>query len=154
GSGSRFWLKIKAPPARLAPAAAEKGAAPKIPLAGTRVLVADDNAVNRELIRIYLLGIGAELTEAVDGEEAVRLAMELPYDVILMDMRMPKLNGVEALQQIRTTGGPNDAAPILAFTAEADPSSEQRILALGFSAVVAKPIEPEALIKAIAQAVG
>ena len=102
------------------------------------MLVADDHPANRELARLFLAGVGAEVTEACDGEEAVTLAAEQPFDVILMDIRMPRLDGPGALNAIRTTPGPNDATPILAFTADAE--SDDRLFALGFQDIVAKPL--------------
>jgi CheY-like chemotaxis protein len=119
---------------------------------GVRVLVVDDHAANRELARLILTGIGAEISEASDGEEAAQLASEWPFDVILMDLRMPRLDGVGALRRIREAPGPNDATPILAFTADAGPEVAARLAGLGFEDVVAKPLEPGTLIAAVARA--
>ena len=150
GQGSRFWFKVPALLAQ-APDAAEDGLAVTRPtFVGVRVLVVDDHPANRELARLFLAGVGAEVTEACDGEEAVRLAAEQPFDVILMDIRMPRLDGPGALHAIRTVPGPNDATPVLAFTADA--ADDTRLLALGFQDVVAKPLQPGALITAVARA--
>jgi CheY-like chemotaxis protein len=152
GEGSRFWFSI---PAQIANAA---DAAPVIPgaalptFSGVRVLVVDDHAANRELARLILAGIGAEISEAADGEEAAQLAAEWPYDVILMDLRMPRLDGAGALRRIRQSPGPNDATPILAFTADAGTEGAANLAALGFEEVVAKPLDPGALISAVARA--
>ena len=80
------------------------------------------------------------------------MASEWPFDVILMDLRMPGLDGPGALRRIRAAPGPNDATPILAFTADVDPSLASRLQALGFQDVVTKPLEPAALISAVARA--
>ena len=150
GRGSRFWFTVPAPLAQ-APEVAEDGSAATRPtFVGVRVLVVDDHPANRELARLFLAGVGAEVTEACDGEEAVRLAAELPFDVILMDIRMPRLDGPGALHAIRAAPGPNDVTPILAFTADA--ASDTQLLALGFQDVVAKPLQPGALITAVARA--
>jgi CheY-like chemotaxis protein len=124
----------------------------QISFTGVRVLVVDDNSANRELARLFLAGVGAEVAEATDGEEAARMAAELPYDVILMDVRMPTLDGPGALRKIRGSPGPNDITPMLAFTADADLEARARLSAMGFEGVVAKPVEPGALIAAVARA--
>ena len=151
GEGSRFWFEVPAPRATLTKA---EGGAPGDndwpAFAGVRVLVADDHQTNRELVRLFLAGVGAEVTEASDGEEAAQLAADWPFDVILMDLRMPKLDGIGAVRRIREQPGPNDATPILAFTADAE--SMDKLGSLGFQDVVAKPLEPGVLIAAIARA--
>jgi len=152
GVGSRFWFEIPAALCALpAGAAGEDGVEP-LSFRGARVLVADDHQVNRDLVRLYLAGLDAEVSEAADGEEAVRLAGEWPFDVILMDLKMPGLDGAGALNAIRASGGPNDGTPILAFTADAGPEFVRELKALGFDDVVGKPAEPAALIGAIARA--
>ncbi len=85
----------------------------------------------------------------IRGLEAV--AERGPYAVVVSDLRMPGLDGPGALRRIRETPGPNDATPILAFTADADAGLAQ-LRSLGFQDVVAKPLEPHVLIGAVAQA--
>nr|WP_249778334.1 PAS domain S-box protein [Phenylobacterium glaciei] len=148
--GSRFWFTIPAPLAQAPQATLDGSAATQPTFVGVRVLVADDHPANRELARLFLAGVGAEVTEACDGEEAVALAAEQPFDVILMDIRMPRLDGPGALRAIRAAPGPNDATPILAFTADAE--HESQLLAAGFQDVVAKPLQPGVLIAAVARA--
>jgi len=152
GEGSRFWFEIPAPLASLPETAGGAAASDQISFTGVRVLVVDDNAANRELARLFLAGVGAEVAEANDGEQAVRMAAELPYDVILMDLRMPALDGPGALRKIRGSPGPNDFTPMLAFTADADSEARARLSAMGFEGVVAKPVEPGVLIAAVARA--
>ncbi|CAN5408997.1 hypothetical protein BH10PSE5_BH10PSE5_06670 [soil metagenome] len=150
GQGSRFWFTLPASLAEAPQVAADGSAATQPTFIGVRVLVADDHPANRELARLFLAGVGADVTEACDGEEAVALAAEQPFDVILMDIRMPRLDGPGALRAIRAAPGPNDATPILAFTADAE--HESQLLAAGFQDVVAKPLQPGALIAAVARA--
>jgi PAS domain S-box-containing protein len=152
GEGSRFWFKIPACLANLPQASADGVTLERPMFDGARVLVVDDHPANRELARLFLVGVGAEVSEACDGEEAVQLAAEWPFDVILMDLRMPKLDGPGALQRIRAIPGPNDATPILAFTADADPANAGKLAALGFQDVVAKPVEAAALIATVGRA--
>jgi PAS domain S-box-containing protein len=152
GGGSRFWFEIPAPLA-IMPDAKDDGLGAEQPtFAGLRVLVVDDHPANRELARLFLVGVGAEVSEAVDGEEAVELAAIWPYDAILMDLRMPKLDGPGAMRRIHEAAGPNDATPILAFSADIDGPLTERLLATGFQGVVAKPLELGALFAAIAAA--
>jgi PAS domain S-box-containing protein len=152
GQGSRFWFEIPAPLASLSQTDDGPPVSDQISFTGVRVLVVDDNSANRELARLFLAGVGAEVAEATDGEEAARMAAELPYDVILMDVRMPTLDGPGALRKIRGSPGPNDITPMLAFTADADLEARARLSAMGFEGVVAKPVEPGALIAAVARA--
>lgn len=152
GQGSTFWFEI---PASLAAAPEDDVGSPssgQMSFTGVRVLVVDDNAANRELAHLFLEGVGAEVSDAADGEAAARMASELPYDVVLMDIRMPVLDGPGALARIRATAGPNDTTPILAFTADADAGSRARFTALGFDGLVEKPVTPQALISAVATA--
>ncbi len=120
GHGARFWFEI---PAQTGPAHEETDARSgedEIPLppSGARVLVVDDNAGNRELVRSVLEAVGVRVSEAADGEEGVAAATAAPYDAILMDLRMPRLDGVAAAQRIRAEAGPCAAAPIIAFSAD------------------------------------
>jgi PAS domain S-box-containing protein len=152
GEGCRFWFSVPAPAATLPQADEAQTPVGRLTCIGARVLVVDDHAANRELARLFLAGVGAEVTEASDGEEAAQLASALPFDVILMDLRMPKLDGVGALQRIRATPGPNDATPIIAFTADAHAGIADRLAALGFQDLVRKPVEPGDLLSAVARA--
>jgi CheY-like chemotaxis protein len=156
GEGSTFEIQIPAAvadaPVRMdidpVATTASEGATP-----GLRVLVVDDHQANRELANLFLAGIGAEVFEACDGAEAVEMAQEWPFDLILMDLRMPNVDGVGALAAIRASKGPNDSIPILAFTADADSTSADRLRTVGFQGVVSKPVEPAALIEAVLSAV-
>ena len=151
GQGSRFWFEIPALPAIL-PKASDPSTAGRRPIDGVRVLVADDHPANRKLASLFLAAVGAEVSEAENGVEAVTKADEWPFDVILMDINMPELDGPGALLCIRQDCGLNDATPILAFTAAAEPATVERLLALGFDGVVSKPLDPQTFLAAIAAA--
>jgi PAS domain S-box-containing protein len=116
-------------------------------LDGVRVLVVDDNFVNRELARTVLEHMGAEVAEAGGGRAAIDAAAVEPFDCILMDLRMPGVSGTDALCKIRDTPGPNQDVPILAFTADAD----HGLLDLdhGFDGLVSKPIMAADLVEAV-----
>jgi PAS domain S-box-containing protein len=152
GGGSCFHFSIPASGAEQGETTAR--AAHALPLTGVRVLVVDDHPANRELAGLFLGGVGAELTYAKDGEEGVKAAMAQPFDAILMDLRMPKLDGPGALRKLRSQAGPNDATPILAFTAESgDPEIAAHLEAAGFQGLVGKPLTASDLIGAIASVV-
>jgi PAS domain S-box-containing protein len=128
---------------------APEAATPLLPPA-CRVLIVDDNPANRELVNAILTAMGAEVTEAVDGEEGVAAASLSAYDAILMDLRMPRLDGAQAALRIRGEGGPNAATPIIAFSADARPGG----LASGglgdiFDGAVSKPMTAAGLIGAL-----
>nr|WP_295110878.1 MASE1 domain-containing protein [uncultured Caulobacter sp.] len=120
GQGARFWFEIPAqtgPSHDEAEAEVEETELP-LPPPGVRVLVVDDNAGNRELVRSVLEAVGVEVAEAEDGEEGVAVAAASPFDAILMDLRMPRLDGVSAAQRIRAEAGPSAGSPIIAFSAD------------------------------------
>ena len=152
GGGARFWLWIAAP------AAMDPGLAGVAPAdlaglpPGCRVLIADDNPVNRELAKAMLSPFEVQVAEARDGLEAVAQAMAMPFDVILMDLRMPGLDGREALARIRREDGPNRTAAILAFSADAGAVGGPDFVAEGFDGEVGKPLTAAGLIGAMAAA--
>ena len=152
GRGSTFRLELPAPRAEVA-AAAAPGAWTDDVLIGLRVLVVDDNASNREVARAILEQFGVEVSEATDGLEAVETAQRLPFDLILMDMRMPGLDGRAALRRIRGAPGPNQAMPILAFSADNVGEGPDMDDLREFQGRVLKPIQPSAMLAAISQAV-
>lgn len=152
GEGSRFFLSVPAARAQ-SPVAEAVDERPAAPRDGVKVLVTDDHPANRELVRLFLSAVGAQITEAADGEAAVEATAREVFDVILMDLRMPKLDGIGAVARIRGAEGPNRTTPILAFTADAATAFDARLEALGFDGAVAKPVEPSQLISAILGAV-
>ena len=114
---------------------------------GLRVLVAEDDDINSLLLRSMLLRQGHEITEVSDGEAAVRAAAAAAYDVILLDLQMPKMGGIEAARAIRLVerqrGSPG--ATLIAVTADARSESREAALAAGFDRYLEKPMTLEAL---------
>jgi CheY-like chemotaxis protein len=149
GQGSRFWFWVPATPAEAVKGRSVDDGAPALP-SGCRVLVADDNSANRDLARCLLEPFGAVIQEAADGRAAVELAETQPFDVILMDVRMPGFDGPEAMKQIRSGRGPNRRAPILAFSADVGSHGAPDFLALGFDGQIGKPLTVLDLISTIA----
>ncbi len=149
GMGSVFTFEISAAPATAPEPVVELGDDFDYGLTAIRVLVVDDNPVNRELASVVLTSLGAEVADAASGAQGVQKASEAPYDVILLDVRMPDMSGEQALQVIRGGAGPNSDIPILAFTAEPD---FLRTSSARFDGYVGKPIVPADLASAIISA--
>jgi CheY-like chemotaxis protein len=121
---------------------------------GLQLLVVDDNNVNRELVRALLAPLGVAVSEAADGEEAVEQARARPFDVILMDLRMPRMDGRKAARAIAQSCGPNADTPIIAFSADgADEAVTGDLAALGFAGRLIKPFKPMELILTLVSAV-
>jgi CheY-like chemotaxis protein len=104
-----------------------------------KVLVADDKATSRELIRTVLEICGYEIAEAVDGIEALRYARELKPDLIILDLHMPGVDGFGVLAELRRDAT-FAATPIMALTASAMQGDRERAIAAGFDSYVSKPI--------------
>lgn len=147
GEGSEFVLDLPAAPC--AAPEADAGELPVLDLEGLRVLVVDDNPLNRELARAILEPFGAVVGEACDGYEAVEMAQREPFDVILMDVRMPGMDGPDATLRIRSQPGPNRQTAILAFSADYDLERFGEQGGVGFNGFVRKPLELGALLEAI-----
>ncbi len=109
---------------------------------GGRVLIADDNAVNALIARRALESAGFTVTVAATGSEALAAAGQMEPDLVLMDLRMPVMDGFEATRRLRDMGF---AAPIIAVSAEIGPDIERRARACGASGVAEKPLDAEAL---------
>jgi signal transduction histidine kinase/CheY-like chemotaxis protein/HPt (histidine-containing phosphotransfer) domain-containing protein len=105
-----------------------------------RVLVAEDHPVNRSLMREILGSLGCQVELAEDGEQAVAAAMRQPFDLVLMDIQMPNMDGLEATRTIRELGGGLATMPIVALSANALPEHRQRSLAVGMNDHVSKPV--------------
>lgn len=112
--------------------------------AGSRVLLADDVEVNLEVAQLLLHSVGLQVDSARDGQEAVDKIRTTAYDLILMDVQMPVMNGLEAARVIRRMPK-RDAVPILAMTANAYEEDRRSCLEAGMNDFVAKPVDPEKL---------
>ena len=159
--GSIFWLELPSMKAEIA--AADKPQAsvllPPIPapVAQDRrlhVLVVDDIAMNREIAGAFLRAAGHDVAFAEGGVEAIRAAETKDYDVIVMDVRMPEMDGLEATRHIRALPPPHGAVPIVAMTAQAFSEQVVESYQAGMNGHVTKPFAPEVLCAAVAQAAG
>ncbi len=145
GVGSTFTFSV---PQKLtsAPKNAESSASPAentdFTAEGARVLLVDDNAINREVLKALLEPVKLTIEEAADGQQAVTRAASRPYDLILMDSHMPVMNGEEAVHIIRSMDGVNQTTPIIAVTADAISGVRERLIAGGMNDCITKPIDP------------
>jgi CheY-like chemotaxis protein/HPt (histidine-containing phosphotransfer) domain-containing protein len=117
------------------------------------ILVAEDNAINQQLIVALLKKWGHRVTIVENGMGAVTTAGANDYDIILMDLQMPGMSGIEAAQRIRKLQGRRGATPIIALTAHVMSGIRDEVLAAGMQDHVTKPIDPDALAEAIARLV-
>ncbi|MCR5873552.1 response regulator [Phenylobacterium sp. J426] len=148
GQGSTFWLEVAAEPAE-AQVAVE--ATPQTVLEGLRVLVVEDNATNRLIATKLLENLGASVETAADGYLGVEAAARGGFDLVLMDVQMPGIDGLEAARRIRALGGAVAATPIVALTANVLSHQRQSYLDAGMDGVVGKPISPALLLSEIAR---
>ena len=153
GRGSAFFLKL--PMALASQAAAPRPAAPSEPVlpAGLRVLAVDDNAVNLLVLDQLLGSLGHQVAKAASGSEALAALAAEPFDVVLLDIQMPEMTGIEVLDRLRAAGGPNRRVPVVALTADVTSGGRERYLALGFTEHTSKPIQIQELMEAMARAV-
>ena len=149
GKGSTFWVEIPfdhgtcpAPALRL-----EAGDAATPRLAG-RVLLAEDNRINQEVARALLVRSGLQVDIVGNGSEAVERTRTQHYDLVLMDMQMPEMDGIDATRAIRQL--PQGAeVPVIAMTANAFASDREACLAAGMNAHIAKPVSPASLYRTL-----
>ena len=116
-------------------------------MSGT-ILLVEDNSDNRIIYRRVLEHFGYTVIEALDGEEAIRLATERVPDLILMDISIPRIDGWEATKAIRADARTN-GIPIVALTAHAMPADRARAGEVGFASYLTKPIEPRRVVEEI-----
>ncbi len=147
GQGATFAFEVEVDRTRVeAPAASNVQSLSDLEMTTSpHVLIVDDNATNRVVAQALCEMFGCTSETAEDGVEAVEAVRERQFDLVLMDIKMPRMDGVQATKAIRALDGPAAAVPIVALTANADPDDAKKYLASGMAAVVEKPIKPERL---------
>jgi signal transduction histidine kinase len=156
--GSVFWLELPAGEmaSSVLPSAAPSTPAPRLllpPSSGRHVLLVDDIEMNHEVIGSFLRAAGHEVVLARGGQEAVQRAYEQVFDLILMDLRMPEMDGLEATRRIRALPKPHGAVPILALTAVTMHDQIARCHEVGMDGYIAKPVDYATLIDVVADAI-
>ena len=153
GQGSTFWFTIRCEPVALTETRTTSDrtemSQPLPP--SLRILVAEDHRVNQIVIRTILEKAGHNVTIVTDGLEVVKAASSDMYDLILMDIQMPKLDGQEATRRIRALKTRAATIPIIALTADVLPEQRARFMAAGMNKHIAKPINPQSLFETITQ---
>jgi PAS domain S-box-containing protein len=153
GSGSTFNLWFVAEQGAAKPAtgagddemhAMPQEAAP-LPVMGARVLLVDDNAVNRQVVRLFLAQLSPKIVEAANGQEALQRLAERPFDIVLLDVHMPVMDGRETIRQIRASDQPWKNIPVIALTADAMSGDRERYLGMGMDDYISKPIDAREL---------
>ena len=150
GGGSIFWVELPCGEAN-AEAADEATGPAVIPLHPTlRVLVADDDPLNRDIASHFLTLAGYEVACVGNGAEALELAAAEAFDAILMDVRMPLMNGLEATRRIRALPAPFGTVPVVAMTAQAFPQQVEACRQAGMDYHIAKPFSQDDLLNTVA----
>jgi signal transduction histidine kinase/ActR/RegA family two-component response regulator len=150
--GSRFVFTFQAKVLPVAAVAAPAQAAAGQPgrpqlagLRGARILLTDDNSVNRQVVKLFLAPHGCKITEAVNGQEALDRLAEAEFDLVLLDVHMPVMDGKEAIKHVRASDAPWRDIPVIALTADAMTGDREHLISLGMSDYLSKPVDQHAL---------
>jgi CheY-like chemotaxis protein len=114
-----------------------------------QVLFVEDDPMNRRVVRDMLRVVGTEMEEAADAESGLQMLEQRDYDIVLMDLRMPGMDGLTAIKLLRGREGRNRSVPIIVVTADTAPDLCDRCLAAGADEVIVKPVAMAALLEAV-----
>lgn len=148
GAGSSFWVRVPFQPGTPKPVSPTEAEEPRdlAPMAiALRILVAEDNPVNQLLCSYMLQQMGHEVTTVGNGRDAVEAVRTNRFDVVLMDMQMPEMDGPDATRLIRQLPGPERGVPIIGLTADVTLDNRERYKASGLDSFITKPIDPRHL---------
>jgi signal transduction histidine kinase/CheY-like chemotaxis protein len=152
GQGAAFTVEVELPLGRPTEAPdVLDGPAPDL-RPRLKVLAVDDHEINRRTLALVLQPLEVELTTASNGDEALGILAGRAFDVVLMDVNMPGLDGNETTRRLRAGAGPNAATPVIGFSAGAEPAQVQACRAAGMTDWLAKPLEPRKLYAALERA--
>ncbi len=145
GKGSTFYFTLKFRAGRKVKGKSEQRPSFDKTLNALNILVAEDDKISRRVIEKMLIEKGHSVDTAQNGQEAVKMSQEKIYDVILMDIQMPEMNGLEATRKIREIEGAEKHTPIIAITAYALQGDRERFLSMGIDEYISKPVHMEEL---------
>ena len=144
GSGSSFWVRLP-----MAPSDRDEIGNETVQTIGferkLRILVVEDNEINRQVVNAMLSHDGHSVNEATDGHMGVQMAAAEEYDLILMDISMPTMDGLQATQHIRASDGVNKTTPIIALTANVMPEETKKFAEHGMDGYISKPLNLNSL---------
>lgn len=151
GEGSTFQLifmaergeKVPVEPRQPALATNDEGSVRSV--MNARVLLVDDNPVNRHVVRLFMAQLAPQIVEAVNGEEALARLDEQDFDIVLLDVHMPVMDGREAIRRIRASDRPWKDIPVIALTADAMSGDRERYVEMGMDDYISKPIDAREL---------
>ena len=147
--GSTFWFEFSAPPVR-APALTKTEAQPDRPLQNVRILLVEDNLRNRQIFLAVLDALGATSMAVGNGYDAIETMREEQFDLVLMDINLPGIDGMEATRRLRALPEPVAAnTPVIALTASVMNHECEAYLAAGMSGTIPKPLNPATLLNVI-----
>ena len=157
GEGSRFTVRIEAPLSRQESGLQVKPSSPPeaandTDMIGREILCVDDNERNLFVIGAMLRAAGHSATTCASGAEALDILAKRKFDLVMLDMVMPEMDGLETLSRLRSGGGPNAETPVIACTANVLPDQVEAYRKAGTADVLAKPIDPRAMLQAVAAA--
>ncbi len=153
GKGTSVWFELVLPQAQgqAVELLADESDAPDVPARTGRVLLAEDVAINQEIVKAMLEAAGHRVEVVSTGVEAVRAVQEHDFDLVLMDVQMPEMDGLEATRRIRGMQGPKSDVPIIALTANVFQDQIREFTAAGMSLHVGKPMRRDELLGAVQQ---
>ncbi|RZJ95730.1 MAG: response regulator, partial [Brevundimonas sp.] len=155
GVGSRFWFEAEFAPAAVETSDGDAAAEPAA-LAPTRVLIVDDNATNRRVAALILDSLGVESAAVDDGVQALEALESQRFDLVLMDMMMPVMDGLTATRALRAREAQGDQprTPVIMLTANTQPEQIAECLAAGADRHLPKPVTPDAVLTALVDLLG
>jgi PAS domain S-box-containing protein len=149
GEGSEFWFELPLEPAQAHNEVNGVERAVVVPLGAARILVAEDNAVNQQITRAILEKAGFSVDIASDGAELLRALQTAEYDLVVMDVQMPGMDGYQTTRAIRNLDSAVRSIPVLAMTANAMSGDRERCLACGMNEYVSKPVHAAEMLSKI-----
>lgn len=155
GKGATFWFTV--PGIEGDPSAIQtvrRPVAPSMPIAPMRILLAEDNEINRSLVMTMLKRRGHQVTAVENGQLAVDAALREPFDIVILDIQMPVMDGATAARHIRNAPQPTCALPLIALTADVMPEHRENYFAAGLDRILPKPVDWHQLDATIAELTG